>query len=252
MIGVLILAGLAALGVSNSGGGALPEASREATASTHAVVPLGKSTKGRPIRARVIEGATEGPAILVIGCVHGTECAGTEVVRAMRPEVPAAGEIVAVPNLNPDGSRLGTRVNARGVDLNRNFRSEWRPIGAPGDPEHSGPRPFSEAESRLARRLIRQLRPKVTIWFHQHLDPPIVRAWGGSAHAARAYARLAGSPYGALPWLPGTAPNWQNHRFDGTSSFVVELASGNVSRAVVARHANAVLGLGRELRRGGA
>ena len=26
-----------------------------------------------------------------------------------------------------------------------------------------------------------------------------------------------------MPWMDGTAPNWQNHAFPGTSSFVVEL-----------------------------
>src|SRR5262249_25070105 len=33
-----------------------------------------------------------------------------------------------------------------------------------------------------------------------------------------------------LPWLPGSAPNWQNHRFPGTSSFVVELRADRSPR----------------------
>ena len=40
-----------------------------------------------------------------------------------------------------------------------------------------------------------------------------MRAWGPSVPAARAYARLAGLPFHRLPWMDGTAPNWQNHRF---------------------------------------
>ena len=135
---------------------------------------------------------------------------------------PYGGGLVTVPNLNPDGLALGTRLNARGVDLNRNFAADWRPIGVPGDPEHSGPRPFSEPETRLARELIRRLRPDVTIWFHQQAEP-LVRAWGPSVPAARAYAHLARLPFVRLPWLDGTAPNWQNHVFPGTASFVVEL-----------------------------
>ena len=64
----------------------------------------------------------------------------------------------------------------------------------------------------------------MTIWFHQQAEP-LVRAWGPSVPAARAYARLSGIGFVRLPWMDGTAPNWQNHRFAGTSSFVVELPS---------------------------
>jgi protein MpaA len=113
-------------------------------------------------------------------------------------------------------------LNARGVDLNRNFPAGWHPEGSPGDAEYPGTRPFSEPESRLARQLIEALRPDVTIWFHQQ-EERLVRAWGPSVPAARSYARLAGEPFHQMPWLGGTAPNWQNHRFPGTSSFVVEL-----------------------------
>jgi murein peptide amidase A len=136
-----------------------------------------------------------------------------------------------VPNLNPDGYALGTRLNGRGVDLNRNFPSEWEPIGERWDLEYSGPRPFSEPETRLAARLIRRLRPDVTIWFHQEAEP-MVRAWGPSVSVARRFAgylravRYTRIPFERLPWLPGTAPNWQNHRFPGTASFVVELPPG--------------------------
>jgi protein MpaA len=195
-------------------------------------VTIGRSAAGRPILARAANGigrpsGTEagGPLILAFGCIHGDECAGIEAVaRAWRGCPPVGGGLVTVANLNPDGLAEGTRLNGRGVDLNRNFASGWRPIGVAGDPEHSGPRPFSEPESRLARRLIRALRPDVTIWFHQQAEP-LVRAWGPSVPAARAYARLSGIDFVRLPWMDGTAPNWQNHRFAGTSSFVVELPS---------------------------
>jgi protein MpaA len=185
--------------------------------------------------------------ILAIGCIHGDECAGVEAVARPAGCPPPGGGIVRVPNLNPDGLALGSRLNANGVDLNRNFAERWRPIGEPGDPEHSGPHPFSEPETRLARRLIRVLRPDVTIWFHQQ-DERLVRAWGPSVPAARAYARLAGEPFVRLPWMDGTAPHWQNERFPGTSSFVVELpASGPVD---VDRHATAIFRLAAELARG--
>jgi protein MpaA len=268
-----VLAGLAvaALGVSSSGGGATrpPVTDQAATGSPRssawcplralsghsageAPAPVGLSAQGRPIRALVSRSPAPGPVILAVGSIHGSEPAGIEVVQAIDRTPPSRGRLVVVPNLNPDGLVRDTRTNARGVDLNRNFGSGWQPIGAPGDPEHSGPRPFSEPESRVARDLIRELRPDVTIWFHQQVEPPLVRASGPSVAAARAYARLAESPFDRLPWLPGSAPNWQNHRFGGTSSFVVELPWGDVSQGNAARHTAALLDLGAELREGGA
>jgi murein peptide amidase A len=196
-----------------------------------ATVTLGHSSQGRPITAIARNGVPTsasrrpgGPLVLVFGCIHGDECGAIDAAeRAIDGECPPPGDgLVVVPNLNPDGLALGTRLNGRGVDLNRNFAVDWRPNGAPGDLEYPGPRPFSEPETRIARRLIRGLRPDVTIWFHQEGDP-LVRAWGPSVPAARDYAGLSGLPFAHLPWMDGTAPNWQNHRFPGSSSFVVEL-----------------------------
>jgi hypothetical protein len=44
-----------------------------------------------------------------------------------------------------------------------------------------------------------------------------------------------------MPWLAGTAPNWQNTRFRRGTSFVVELPRGLLARVAAARHASAAL-----------
>jgi protein MpaA len=203
-------------------------------------IRIGRSARGRPITAvRAGDVASESKA-LVVGCIHGNECAGTAVTRILERSSPAV-DLWVVSNLNPDGLALDRRQNGRGVDLNRNFPSEWRAGGRPGDPEYPGPRPLSEPESRAAARLVRRLKPSVTIWFHQ--PQGLVRAWGQSRPAAREYARLAGMKFRAIRWPRGTAPNWQNHRFPGTSSFVVELPPGPLAPAAANRHARAVLAL---------
>jgi protein MpaA len=199
---------------------------------------IGQSAKGRPIKV-IAAGDPAGTRILVFGCIHGTECAAVPVAERLRAGSPRSGELLAVPNLNPDGYELGTRLNRRGVDLNRNFPSDWTPLGVRGDLQYSGPRPFSEPETRFAARLIRASHPDITIWFHQEAQP-MVRAWGPSIPAARRYASLTGLPFYRLPWMNGTAPNWQNHRFPGTTSFVVELAPGPLSHAEVERHKSAI------------
>jgi protein MpaA len=177
--------------------------------------------------------------VLVVGCIHGTECAGLGVIgRLLSGPPPDRGQLWLIPNLNPDGYALGVRVNARGVDLNRNFPSEWSPVGQPGDEQYAGPRPLSERETRLAVRAVERVHPNISVWFHQPQD--LVRAWGQSIPVARRYARLAGAIFRRIRWPSGSAPNWQNHRFPGTASFVVELAAGPLSGPAVGRYARAV------------
>ncbi|MGH2996696.1 MAG: penicillin-insensitive murein endopeptidase, partial [Gaiellaceae bacterium] len=201
---------------------------------------LGRSVLGRPIRLYRLGEASAPERVLVVGCIHGTECAGMAVTRRLLATgAPSGIQLWVVQNLNPDGLARAHRQNGRGVDLNRNFGSEWRRIGRRWDPQYSGPRPWSEPETRLARTLILRLRPTVTIWFHQ--PQALVRAWGRSVPAARRYARLAGQRFRAIRWPRGTAPNWQNHRFPGTSSFVVELPSGPLPPRALQRHADAVV-----------
>jgi protein MpaA len=203
-------------------------------------VRIGRSARGRPIRAFRSGDTTSPTRALVVGCIHGNECAGTAVTRILARSSPSV-DLWVVSNLNPDGFALGRRQNGRGVDLNRNFPSEWRAGGRPWDPEYPGPKPLSEPETRAAARLIRRIEPSLTIWFHQ--PQALVRAWGPSKPAARRYARLAGMRFRAIRWPRGTAPNWQNHRFPGTSSFVVELPAGPLTPAAANRQARAVLTL---------
>jgi protein MpaA len=191
---------------------------------------VGRSADGHKIRIVEYGVPAVDDEVLVFGCIHGDECAARRVTPLDSGCPPLGADVYVVPNLNPDGFALGTRLNSRGVDLNRNFPTGWKPIGEPGTPQHSGARPFSERETRLAARIIRTLDPEVTIWFHQHwASRPLVRGWGQSVPMARRFATLANLPFKRLPWLAGTAPNWQNHTFPGTASFVVELPRGPIS-----------------------
>jgi protein MpaA len=204
-----------------------------------AAVVVGQSVQHRPIE--VVHVAGPGPRVLVVGCIHGNEPGGVAVVRALERAHPQE-DLWLVPALNPDGLARGTRQNAHGIDLNRNFPAGWRPFGPPWSVFAAGPRPFSEPETRAARDLIRRLRPQITIRYHQHLD--LVWAYGRSSAAGRRYARLAGTRYAHRRWLAGSATNWQNHLPDGGASFTVELPAGELSPAAVQRHVRAVLALG--------
>ncbi len=208
----------------------------------------GHSLQGRVIKLREYGETAWSGEVLVFGCIHGDECAaaGVQPVTNGRPD-PGA-DVFVVPNLNPDGAAAGSRLNARGVDLNRNFGSEWRRAGRRRGAEYAGPHPFSEPETRLAARVIRSVRPAATIWFHQYLgERPFVRAWGRSAAAGRHFATLARMPFRPMRWPAGTGPNWQNHVFAGTS-FVVELPRGRAAARMRERLNRALVRMGRWVR----
>jgi murein peptide amidase A len=207
---------------------------------------IGRSLEGRPIRLRQYGDPRFRGRVLVFACIHGDECAGRGVapLRGGCPEPNA--DVFVVSSLNPDGSAATSRLNGRGVDLNRNFPSQWRLRGQPGTAEYSGPRPFSEPETRLAAHLVRRLRPRVTIWFHQiRSGGAFVRAWGRSAPAGRLFAHLARIPFHLTRWPAGTGPNWQNHRFPGSAAYVVELPPGALSPHLSGRLNDALDRVGR-------
>jgi protein MpaA len=224
--------------------GCSPNAAAAATGPVAQSLQLGRSEGGRPIGA-VRVGDPHGMRVLVVGCIHGTECAGIAVARALA-QARTRLDLWIVPNLNPDGYTRRTRQNGRGVDLNANWSSQWQGGGRPWDTYYPGPHPFSERETRIARGLILRIRPRVTIWFHQHMN--LVWAWGPSSGAGRIYARAAGMRFYHRHWLHGTATNWQNHHLAGSASFTVELPAGSLTAQGVRGQVHAVLTLGAAVR----
>ncbi len=196
---------------------------------------IGHSVRGRPIVATLSGDATAPERVVVIGCVHGDEPAGMRVARELvaSARLPDAA-IWVVPSLNPDGVAAGTRGNAHGVDLNRNFPFDWQPLGGL---EYSGTHALSEPESRAAQRLILRVKPDLTIWFHQPLD--LVDRSGGDPMIERRFSQLIGLPLVRLSRYPGSASSWQNHALPGSTAFVVELPS--VVRGELVRRATSAI-----------
>jgi len=227
----LIVAGLAAAGLAS----AAPQP-----------LAIGHSVRGRPIVAYE-RGDRSAPATLVVGVIHGSEPAGLAVISQLRRlPLPPHVHLWLVPAANPDGLAAGKRQNARGVDLNRNWPTAWKHNGVPWGGYYSGPRPMSEPENRAMRAFIVQVRPALTIWYHQPLD----MVYGSDPHVAllKHYARLSGLPYRRLPAPPGAATRWQRRHSPTSPAFVVEFPAGHITAATAHRNAEAVLELAKGLR----
>jgi protein MpaA len=213
---------------------------------------IGHSVTGRPIVSWQ-QGENE-PAfkVLVVGSIHGDERQGMRVIARLRQDIssrsgPRGIGFWTVRTANPDGTAANTRRNARRVDLNRNFPYRWD--GSLNGGYNSGPRPASEPETRAMMKLSRQVGFDLAIWFHQPWGRTLLPC-NGDRPWALLYARLS-----ALPgdrgcdrgYYPGSAINWQHHTL-GATAFVVELGPGVQRRAVIARHARAVIRLAKRMR----
>jgi protein MpaA len=100
---------------------------RERGVIRHASSVYGTSVEGIPLTVYLPDSGTA--KIVILAAIHGDEAETTVVVsEALR--CLSRGDLRAAAILcgNPDGLQRGTRGNARGVDLNRNFpTSNWSP-----------------------------------------------------------------------------------------------------------------------------
>ena len=77
-------------------------------------VLLGRSVQGRRVVAAEAGDPSSPRKALVVGCIHGNECAGVAVIRRLRSLGAASGvDLWLVPEANPDGTVADRRWNAR-------------------------------------------------------------------------------------------------------------------------------------------
>ena len=137
----------------------------------------GKSHLGLPLEVWRPRGACR---LLLLAGIHGEEPEPPYALsRALRQLAAPPADCATVLAANPDGLLRGTRGNARGVDLNRNFPARsWRPdpvlhrstIEDASDIRLSpGGEPASEPETRALIALIEELKPQQVVALHAPL-----------------------------------------------------------------------------------
>lgn len=137
----------------------------------------GRSVLGLPLEVWRPAGRCR---LLVHAGIHGEEGETTVALsRALRHLSEPSPHCAVVLAANPDGLVRGTRGNAHGVDLNRNFpTADWRDapvmhrstLDAPRDVVlGAGTAPGSEPETAALVRLIEELRPEAVVALHAPL-----------------------------------------------------------------------------------
>jgi protein MpaA len=130
---------------------------------------MGRSVQGRPIMVQIVGQGND--TAFIMGSIHGDETASAALVNELedhlRGDQPSLGgrRVVLLPVANPDGLAARTRVNAHGIDLNRNFETANRV-----DNGTNGLRPLTEPESQALRDIIKEYAPSRIVTVHQPLN----------------------------------------------------------------------------------
>ncbi len=208
----------------------------------------GSSVKGRPLVGYVF--GSSGPVTMYVGAIHGNEPSSSVLMKAWVSELEAnptrieGKRVVVVPTINPDGIAANSRMNARGVNLSRNFpTSNWTRAINDTDGRHEnggGEAPLSEPESAAIARLTTQYRPRLLLSFHAIGSLVVGDPGGYSAGYAAKYASMVryrdvtNSSTSSFDYdITGAYEDW-TYRNQGIPSMVIELNS--YTSASIATH----------------
>jgi hypothetical protein len=186
-----------------------------ATCQQSGLQPAGAmSRKGFPILLRNVPAGRPGKdavRILLLGGIHGDELTAAAIVFEWMQWMQAGDAHQfhwhVVPVMNPDGllATKPQRVNANGVDLNRNFPTPdwekdatryWARVTGSDPRRFPGRAPLSEPETRWLNEEIERFRPHVIVSVHA---PFGVLDFDGPAPVPQRFGRLYFNRVGVYP-----------------------------------------------------
>jgi len=158
----------------------LPNLTLAQCMATQLVDSGAKSVSGVPLYTQNIRPDEPRLRVLVLGGIHGDEMSSTSLAMhwiTLVKQNPTDVHWRFIPLLNPDGllSKPSKRVNAHGVDLNRNFPTPnwhkqakiyWEQRTKKDPRRWPGPDPLSEPESKFLHMEMERFNPHLIVSIH--------------------------------------------------------------------------------------
>jgi hypothetical protein len=194
---------------------------------------IGTSVNGLPIRQLTVGHGTR--KVLLVGGIHGDEPEGAVATAELPAAFDSAGladavTLTIIEDANPDGRAAGTRGNANGVDVNRNFPASNFDIGNPTN----GGEPLSQPESRTLAGAIDRISPTLVMVAHSWAGKQFINFDGPAREIADRFATASGLPVeesNSFTPTPGSLGSYVG-RDRGIPILTIEVMKGSDFQAV--------------------
>ena len=168
--------------------------------------------------------------VLFVGGIHGDEPEGVAATAELPAAFEAAGLADAVTltileDANPDGRAAGTRDNANGVDVNRNFPASNFDTT---DPSNGG-EPLNQPESRAVIDTIDRTKPDLVLVAHSWAGRQFINFDGPAREIAERFSAASGLPVegsSSFAPTPGSLGSYVG-RDRGTPVLTIEVLKGS-------------------------
>ncbi|WP_096670030.1 M14 family murein peptide amidase A [Polaromonas sp. AET17H-212] len=181
---LLIATGAPAAGPCDEFVRKLPNLGRSLCEAAQLQATAARSVKGQTLWMRDVKPEDVRQRVLVLGAIHGDELSSASValhwIRLAEETTAPWSQAIHwrfIPALNPDGLLASPprRVNANGVDLNRNFptpfwerdaKAYWEKRTRKDPRRWPGTKPLSEPESRFLHQEMQNFKPHLIVSIH--------------------------------------------------------------------------------------